>query len=104
MKRVSLADQDFAQFGVVVNRTIEHDGVALAHVVHGLMPGRRQIDDGQATMSEHHRPVKELALLSGPRRATLADIRLACCALIAVESKLKAPNKPHIYPHKICYI
>ena len=56
----------------IVDFSVENDGVSSAGGVHGLRPGRRQVDDGQAPMSEGHTTLLVLPQAIGIR-ATMPD-------------------------------
>ncbi len=59
-------DQVFTQFRVVVYRAVEHERVTLLGLGHRLVAGRRQVDDRETTVAEHHGAVEKLATIVGP--------------------------------------
>ena len=84
-----------AQLGEVVDLAVDHrpDGAVL--VGHGLVPAGRQVDDGQAPVPQHHRPVVVIPSASGPRWARAAAIARTAGTLGGPAER--KPQMPHIW-------
>jgi hypothetical protein len=83
---VALGLEFGAQFGIVVDAAIEHDGQPQRGVDHGLARLDREIDDAQAPVGERHAIVHLQPGASGPRGAIASiifEMAIAdgCCAV-----------------------
>jgi hypothetical protein len=56
-ERVAAREQIIAQLAPVVDFSVEYDADLTSRVMHRLVPGRGQIEDGQTAVTETDRPV-----------------------------------------------